>query len=225
MERAGVPFDIKHFENQRKAGKKLTTEETFKEIFQSNHWSNKESVSGSGSADQQTREISRQIPILVEELGIKTFLDVPCGDYNWFSKMELNLDAYIGGDIIADIIDKNNNQFGGEHCTFIQIDLIKDTLPQADMVFCRDCLVHLSHHDIHKVINNLKQSTIAYFLTTTFSACDENKDIVTGDWRIINLEKAPFNFPKPLKLINEKCTEGEGTYVDKCLGLWKISEL
>ena len=62
-------------------------------------------------------------------------------------------------------------------------------------------------------------------LTTTFPDCDENIDIVTGDWRIINLERAPFNFPKPIKMINEKCTEGNGTYSDKSLGLWPIDQL
>jgi hypothetical protein len=59
-------------------------------------------------------------------------------------------------------------------------------------------------------------------MTTTFPECDENKNITTGDWRIINLELSPFNFPKPLYLLNENCTEGEGTYKDKSLGLWEV---
>ena len=107
----------------------------------------------------------------------------------------------------------------------MKIDLIKDALPDADILHCRDCLVHLSYSDILEAIKNIKRSNISYLLTTTFSECEMNQDIVTGDWRIINLEKAPFNFPTPLKLINEKCTEGDGTYADKCLGLWKISDL
>ena len=72
---------------------------------------------------------------------------------------------------------------------------------------------------------NIKKSGITYLLTTTFTQCHENVDIVTGDWRIINLEKPPFNFPPPVRIINEKCTEGNGTYADKCLGLWRIKEI
>ena len=102
---------------------------------------------------------------------------------------------------------------------------MRDHLPKADILFCRDCLVHLSNEDIAKSIQNIRQSDITYLLTTTFTQCDENHDIVTGDWRIINLEKPPFNFPKPMSLINEKCTEGDGTYADKSLGLWKISDI
>ena len=225
MKRAGVPFDNRHFEKQKKEGKKYSTEETFKEIFNTNHWSGDESVSGSGSADQQTNEVSKQIPKLVNELGIKKFLDVPCGDFNWFSKIDLNLDFYIGGDIITEIIDRNHKLFGSDRYKFMKIDLIKDALPDADILHCRDCLVHLSYNDMLEAIKNIKRSNIKYLLTTTFSECEMNQDIVTGDWRIINLEKGPFNFPTPLKLINEKCTEGDGTYTDKCLGLWKISDL
>jgi hypothetical protein len=85
--------------------------------------------------------------------------------------------------------------------------------------------VHFSFYDINKAIENIKRSEIKYLLTTTFPACDQNIDIVTGDWRIVNLEKAPFNFPTPIKMINENCTEGNGTYADKSLGLWQINQL
>ena len=204
MKRADVPFDSRHFESKKKAGRQLTTEETFTEIFLSNHWSSQESLSGTGSAKDQTNEISLQIPILVKELEIKKFLDVPCGDFNWFSKMKMNLELYIGGDIIEEIVNRNKKQFREKNLTFRTIDLIKDSLPEADILHCRDCFVHLSHHDILEAIENIKKADIKYLLTTTFSECEENEDIVTGDWRIINMEKAPFNFPKPMKLINEK---------------------
>jgi hypothetical protein len=62
-------------------------------------------------------------------------------------------------------------------------------------------------------------------MTTTFTECEENVDIVTGDWRIINLQIPPFSLPEPVLILNEECTEGDGTYADKSLGLWKISDL
>ena len=225
MKRGSLPFDDRYFEKKKKAGKSLSTEQTFREIYESNHWSGKESVSGSGSAEMQTNEIGMQIPRLVRELGIRKFLDVPCGDFNWMSKIELELDYYIGGDIISEIVYKNSNTYGTEKRKFIEIDLTMDELPKADMLLCRDCLVHFSNDDMTRALKNIKQSKITYLLTTTFPACPANEDIVTGDWRVINLELAPFSFPKALKLINEKCSEGENTYADKSLGLWKISDL
>jgi hypothetical protein len=225
MKRADLTFDTRHFKKLREAGRHLTTKETFNEIFQSNHWSSKSSKSGTGSEDIQTREIRLQIPRLVEELDIKKFLDIPCGDFSWFSKMNLNLDQYIGGDIIEAIVSKNRSLFNLQNVEFISINLIDDELPKADIILCRDCFVHFSFYDINKAIENIKRSEIKYLLTTTFPACDQNIDIVTGDWRIVNLEKAPFNFPTPIKMINENCTEGNGTYADKSLGLWQINQL
>ena len=225
MKRAALLFDTRYFEKEQKAGESLSTEETFQKIYQSNHWDGETSVSGIGSDEEQTREISVQIPKLIEELDIKRFLDVPCGDFNWFSKMEMTLKSYIGGDIITAIVDRNNTTFKDSRRQFMKLDLIKDSLPKADILLCRDCLVHLSNEDIQAVIQNIKKSEVKYLLTTTFPECEKNENIVTGDWRIINLEKAPFNFPQPIKLINEKCTEGNGTYADKSLDLWKISDL
>lgn len=225
MKRGKLPFDTRHFEKLKKQGESLSTEDTFHKIFQSNHWIGDKSVSGQGSDDEQTREISIQIPRLINELGIKSFLDVPCGDFHWFSKLNVNLDSYTGGDIISEIVEKNNALYKTDSRAFIKLDLIEDSLPKADILLCRDCLVHLSYHDIEKVLENIRRSGIPYLLTTTFPNCDQNLDITTGDWRIINLEKAPFNLPEPIKIINEKCTEANGSYADKSLGLWKLQQL
>jgi SAM-dependent methyltransferase len=225
MKRADLLFDTKHFEKKQIDGKRLSTEDTFQEIYQTNHWESDASFSGIGSGGLQTREISLQIPRLVKELEIKDFLDVPCGDFGWFSKLNLNLESYVGGDILAEIVERNQKIFNAPGRQFKKINLITDPLPDSDILLCRDCLVHLSNEDINAVIQNIKRSNITYLLTTTFPDCDLNEAIVTGDWRIINLEKAPFNFPLPIKLINEKCSEGNGAYADKSLGFWKVSDL
>jgi hypothetical protein len=39
------------------------------------------------------------------------------------------------------------------------------------------------------------------------------------------MQAAPFNFPAPLALIDEKCTHTGGVYRDKRLGLWKLDSL
>lgn len=62
-------------------------------------------------------------------------------------------------------------------------------------------------------------------LVTIFADCEKNEDIVTGDWRIMNLTKEPFNLLEPELILNENCTEGDKTYTDKSLGLWEISDL
>jgi hypothetical protein len=62
-------------------------------------------------------------------------------------------------------------------------------------------------------------------LTTTFTSQRPNRDTSRGEWRTLNLELPPFNFPKPLRVINEKCSEAGGAYWDKGLALWRLSDL
>ncbi len=51
------------------------------------------------------------------------------------------------------------------------------------------------------------------------------RDIGKGLWRTLNLEIHPFHFPKPITVINEHCTEGNGEYSDKSLELWLLEDI
>jgi hypothetical protein len=244
-----LPFDEKYFQKLKETGLELGVEEVFRKIHQENHWGDGESVSGQGSNSEQTATISILVPKLLKELNIATLLDAPCGDFGWIRKIDLPIKNYIGADIVPEVIVKHNAWFaGGEpkegtqttagakispegrdleglKRNFIVLDITRDDLPEADLILCRDCLVHLSFEDVQRFIQNIKKSKIKYLLTTTFPERTENQDIVTGDWRTLNLEISPFFFPKPLKIINENCTEGNGNYKDKSLGLWEIQNL
>jgi hypothetical protein len=74
-------------------------------------------------------------------------------------------------------------------------------------------------------LKNVARSDGRWFLTTTFPAERENVDIVTGDWRPIDLTKTPFDLPQPIELLNEGCTEQDGAFSDKSLGLWAVAAL
>lgn len=220
-----VPFDYNHFEKLAKKGFAFSLGDTFTQIYHTNLWAGNDSLSGQGSGTDQTAEIAARLPALLKQYKIRTLLDLPCGDFNWMSRLDLDLDMYTGGDIVAEIIEKNQQFFLSQHRMFKVLDITCDELPAADILLCRDCLVHLSFEDIFKALANIKKSSIPYLLTTTFTLFRDNHDIVTGDWRPINLQKAPFNLPAPLELINEKCSEGSGAFSDKSLGLWNLENL
>lgn len=132
---------------------------------------------------------------------------------------------YTGADIVKDLIQSNKERYEGNSICFQNLDLIRDKLPKVDLIFCRDCFVHLSFEDIFQAFRNIRKSQSEYLLVTTFTDRKNNRDIATGQWRTINLEVAPFVLPQPLKIINEGCTEGEGAFEDKALGLWRIADL
>jgi len=203
----------------------LGTQDRFTYIFRSRLWESS-SVSGPGSESVQTRELREQLPVLLERFGVRTLLDLPCGDFGWLSEVELDLDRYIGADIVTDLVEANAARFRDDPVReFRSLDMTGDPLPAADLVLCRDCLVHLSFADIERALRNLRRSGSRYLLTTTFTELGTNDDIVTGDWRPLNLCREPFGFPEPLAVLVEGCTEEGGAYADKSLGLWEIATI
>ena len=169
----------------------------FEEIYRNNFWSSDESLSGEGSEVEYTSSIRRWLIENLPKLNIKVFVDAPCGDFNWMKlvlpKLDLN---YTGLDIVPSLINKNNEDHGSDNIKFEISNICEDDLPACDLIMIRDCLFHLSFEDIDKVLNNLKSSDYKYLLTTTHLVDDvfENEDITSGDFRLIDLFKSPFNF-------------------------------
>lgn len=205
--------------------KSKDTEQVFTDIYKHNAWGGKDSVSGPGSNFHQTRIISKELPALFRDYRISSILDMPCGDFHWMKNVDLTGMDYTGADIVNELIEKNSELYQRDDVRFQTLNLIRDELPKVDLVFCRDCLVHLSLEDILCALKNLCNSQSEYILTTTFTKRTENHDIATGQWRALNLELSPFMLPRPLKVINEGCTEGNGNYKDKSLGLWRIADV
>jgi hypothetical protein len=199
--------------------------DVFNNIFQKNAWKGYESISGPGSDSFQTQEVVRHLPELLRDFGVGSILDVPCGDFNWMQHVDLGDLRYIGGDIVPDITSSNQRRFGNDKRRFAQIDLVSDKLPPVDLILCRDCLVHLSFGDVFQALSNIAKSDARYFLTTHFSKQQPNTDIMTGQWRRLNFEQAPFKWPAPLRVIDEKNTEDSGRFADKTLALWAISDI
>jgi hypothetical protein len=204
----------------RRRFRKLSIEQRFTEIYRIGWWAdNKESTSGSGSTLENTAKIRESLPTLVASLGITTLFDVPCGDFNWMRYVEFNPDiSYIGGDIVGSIIEENQRLYGNKNRSFRKFNLVDDTFPQVDMLFCRDCLFHLSYQDIWATLENFSNSQIPYLLVTNMPKVEKNRDIVTGQHRLLNLCQAPFSFPKPIS----ELTDFVGVRVPKVMALWKL---
>lgn len=199
----------------------------FSQIYRENIFGGGVSRSGEGSDLVQTEIIRREIPLLLKRLGARSLLDAPCGDWHWMQKTTLGIDKYIGVDLVEEMIALNNKQFGNDNVSFISLDLTRDALPDVDVILSRDCLVHLSSEDALRVIENFKRSGARYLLTTTFTDRSKNVELAGRNafWRPLNMQLAPFDFPEPMALINEGCTEERGKYRDKCLGLWKLADI
>lgn len=181
----------------------VNIERIFTEHYEQNVWINDESVSGDGSTVEYTENLRRELPVLFQKFEIGSILDAPCGDYNWFQHVDRGDIAYRGGDIVTDLIRNNNERYGNRTTRFQKLDITNDPLPAADLMICRDVLFHFSDKDAMRFWRNFADSDIVYILTTSHPECRKNFDILTGQFRLLNLEKPPFSFSEPLLAIDD----------------------
>ena len=201
----------------------------FTKVYEENLFHGTVSKSGNGSDLTQTETLRLELPLLFKKLKINSIIDLPCGDLYWMSKVISQDIVYTGADIVPALILKLNSEYKGENINFLELNIVNEKIQKYDAIFCRDLFVHLSNKHIVKSLKNIKDSESTYLFTTTFTRNIENKDLPkfkrSVSWRMLNLRNHPWGFPEPLYLLNENCTEGEGLYRDKSIGVWKIKDL
>jgi hypothetical protein len=218
------PLKIRNRVVERKL-ETLNEEQKFSLIYKAKYWTSFKfgSLSGSGSNLYATENIRRELPNVLSKYKIKSMLDLPCGDFFWMRKLNLVGIDYIGGDIVPEIVSKNQSTFGKNY-RFIKINLLEDNLPQVDLVFTRDCLVHLTNEQVMEAIKNVIKANPKYFMTTVFEDIEDNISKKDGDrWRKINLTLEPFNLPIPLEVIDDSFNNGQDMF--KRMYLWEVSSI
>ena len=139
----------------------------FSEIYERNFWGDPESVSGRGSTLRRTTVIRSALPALLSDVGATSLLDAPCGDFNWMRYSELGAVSYIGADVVPNLIIRNQQRYGREGRQFVILDITRGSIPNASVILCRDCFIHLSFRNIHSTIANFKRSNSEYLFATT----------------------------------------------------------
>lgn len=191
------PFNARRRQAYRNMLNLNSPKDRFSEIYKYNLWSSLESGSGEGSEISYTGPLRQWLVENIISLDIKTFVDAPCGDFNWMKLVlpQVNIN-YIGLDIVESVIEKNKAQHSSGNIKFETANICEDKLPDCDIIMVRDCLFHLSYEDINNFFVNLSKTNYKYLLTTTHKVDRnfENFNITTGDYRLIDLFSDPFCF-------------------------------
>lgn len=211
----GVFAKLRHLTSTMRYGRKDRAS-VFTEIYQRNSWGNEESRSGNGSTLERTEPIRAMIPRILGKHGVIRMLDAGCGDFNWMREVDLGAVDYHGVDLVDEMIRQNQARYGSDTRHFSTADIVADTLPAADLIFCRDCLFHLSNSDAMKALENFRRTGARWLLTTTDPTQERNLLIATGSYRPINLCAEPFNFPPPLESVPDR---------NRQIGLWDLTQL
>ena len=167
----------------------------FEEIYQTNVWGNSESHSGHGSSESATRFLRTELFRLLTDLGVRSMLDVPCGDFNWMRLLDLPGSITLELTSFPQLIEANQKKYSRPGRAFGLLDVVKDPLPRR-----RCCLQPRSSgaslragHPVGS--RNIFDSGATYLVTTTFTSRDKNVDIPTGQWRAAQSSTAAVLFP------------------------------
>lgn len=190
----------------------------FEHIIHNHLWM--DVLCGSGSTLAQTKLLRDKLPDILAKYDIKSMLDAPCGDYSWMSLTQFPTDfRYIGADIVESMILTNRSSYPGKD--FRVIDISQDTLPDVDLIFVRDCLIHLSSSDIWKVLQNIYSSNIKYVMLTSYKQIGPNKEINTGEFRELNMTCEPFNLAAPIAVLED----GPEEKTIRVMALWSKEQI
>jgi hypothetical protein len=197
--------------------------DVFTDIYRTNRWGSDETRSGPGSELQRMKRVIGRLGELIKELDVHSILDAPCGDFNWMRYVDLHGADYLGGDVVAELVEANRARHRAPGRDFQLLDFTTQPVPRVDLILCRDALVHFSYQHVVEALTRFRESGSRYLLTTTFARTPANTDIRTGWWRPINLCLAPFGLPEPLRVIGDD--ESDDFYEDKALALWDLGQV
>ena len=179
-------------------------------------------VSGQGSTSEATVLLRSNLAAVLGRYGVRTVLDLGCGDCNWFGRMldGMDLDRYHGIDVVASLIEENRKKYPPTICSFTHADITSASLDAYDLVLVRDVLTHLKVRNVIRVLTNIKNSGSHYFAASHYSGCDRSRDLHNdGGWRSINLRIPPYALPEPMEIIEDIPEKG------KYLALWKTTDI
>ena len=115
------------------------------------------------------------------------------------------------------IIKKNKNKFNYKNTSFYKKDITTQSLPRADLFICRDFMFHLSFKDTYNFLKNLKKSKSKYLLISSHfkdkNKKNINKDVISGDFRKIDIFQPPFNFKKSYEMVIKDYCDGTKKYL------------
>jgi len=210
----------------------IDIKDKFVRIHSSEHWKSGDSVSGSGSDAAQTRTLIAHLLHFISYNGVNCIVDWPCGDMNYQMPLVESVHSYIGVDIVPAIIENNKRKLSAySNLSFSVGDIAKDPIPQCDLLIVRDCFVHLPYSLVVAAISNILSYEVKFVAITTFMsrggepAKDVDNWMCNDYWRPMNIMREPYDLPFPFDIIVENCTEANGIYKDKCLGIWKVDDL
>ncbi len=163
----------------------------FDEIYRTNAWND---GSGQGSVMKHVRGYARFLERFVRERGVRSVVDMGCGDWQFSRTIDWGGAGYHGFDVVASVIEQNRREHAREGVAFSHYSGDPAELPAADLLIVKDVLQHLSNERVHALLPHVSRYRWA-LLTNCVDPWGEtvNGDTEDGGFRYLDLRRAPFH--------------------------------
>ena len=157
--------------------------------------------SGSGSAPEYAVPYAEAVNAFVERNGIRTIVDLGCGDFSVGRLLARPGVRYLGVDVVDEVVSRNRERFGSAEIEFVCLDATADVLPEGDVCLLRQVLQHLSNAEILAVLERTRRYRfvlVTEHLPPAGASARPNVDKPHGaDTRLVDgsgvfLEEEPF---------------------------------
>jgi 2-polyprenyl-3-methyl-5-hydroxy-6-metoxy-1,4-benzoquinol methylase len=198
----------------------MLNEDIFTRIFESNGWGSIETPSGPGSTIDACSGIITKLPFWIDLHSIQTIVDLGCGDFHWMSQVDLGSVEYYGYDIVKEAVD-SASRYAASNITFVQADVLKTHIPAADLVICKDVLIHLPDSEVLTLLESIRSSGSRLLASTTSPGWNNlfRHGLKAGEFAPLDLEAEPFSLGAPLDYVAVPHKDGNPA---KFLALWSL---
>lgn len=182
--------------------------------------------SGPGATEEESRGARAAVNHVIGQYGIRSVLDVPCGDHGWMRLVdleEMGVERYLGVDIVQEVVEQDRIHFGSDVKRFVQGDARSEQFGDGDgdggwdLVVCRDMLNHLSPQDGTAALRNLKTQG-RWLLATTWTA-EVNEPFRGSEvYCKLNLQSPPYGLEEPVAAFHDP---GPDPSISKTMALWR----
>ena len=205
--RAVIPQPVKSL--YRKARPRTMATE-FRAIYRRRTW---QVGSGHGSRVENTVEYRALLESFLREHGIRSVVDVGCGDWQFSHLVDWGDASYLGIDTVPNVIRANRKRYGNQF-QFRIADVVSEPPPPGDLLIMKDVMQHWPTEVIREFIPNLRRYRVALITNSVVPAERLNAEIQPAGYRPLDLRLPPFEL-EAIELLRYHTDEVEAGVLDK----------
>lgn len=171
---------------------------------------------GVGASLAYTAALRGSLPDLLRRLRVRRLLDAGSGPFSWLAETDLAGIDYTGAEHNGRVVAWNTTKHGRPGRQFLRLDILRDPLPHADLVLCREVLNRLCFAAIHAFLTNFLTSEALWLLACSHPGAVNAELNETRPWRQLDLSRPPFNLQPP----REALPDWAGNHPPRYLCLW-----